>query len=247
LGSEAAPRLERLADAIEVARAAAEEVVRRCAEAVAARGSFTLALSGGSTPRLLYRLLADPGAPYHGQIPWPSVHLLFGDERSVPPGDPASNFRMAREALLDHVPAGSVLRIEGELGAPAAAARYEAALRGRFGAVEVPALDLVLLGLGTDGQIASLFPGSPALLERHRWVATSVGPPPVTERITLTPPVLEAARALLFLVAGPDKAEPLRRFLRPRPAEEPIPAAQLRPHGPVLVLADAAAASAVAP
>jgi 6-phosphogluconolactonase len=237
---EAAPRLVRLADAAGVARAAAEELVRRCAEAVAVRGAFTLALSGGSTPLLLYRLLADPGAPYRAQIPWPSVHLFFGDERGVPPGDPASNFRMAREALLDHVPAGSVLRIEGELGAPAAAVRYEAALRGRFGA-EVPALDLVLLGLGTDGHTASLFPGSPALLERERWVTTSAGPPPATQRITLTPPVLEAARALLFLVAGPDKAEPLRRLLRPSPGEEPIPAAQLRPRGTVLVLADAAA------
>ncbi len=175
------------------------------------------------------------------------MHLLFGDERGVPPGDPASNFRMAREALLDQVPAGSVLRIEGELGAPAAAARYEAVLRDRFGAVGVPALDLVLLGLGTDGHTASLFPGSPALLERERWVATSVGPAPATQRITLTPPVLEAAQALLFLVAGPDKAEPLRRLLRPRPGEEPIPAAQLRPRGAVLVLADAAAAAALGP
>jgi 6-phosphogluconolactonase len=238
-----APRLRRTADAQALAREAAGEVARLAAEAVAARGAFNLALSGGSTPRLLYRLLADPAEPFAGRVPWPQVHVFFGDERAVPPDDPASNYRMAREALLDRVPCGSVHRMEAELGAPEAATRYEAALRDHFGAAEVPVLDLALLGLGADGHTASLFPGSPALRERRHWVMAAEGPPPAVERITLTPPVLERARSLLFLVAGEDKAEPLRRLLRPRPGEAPIPAGQLRPGGSVLVLADRVAAA----
>jgi 6-phosphogluconolactonase len=240
-----APRLLVAADPEALARRAAEEVARRAAEAVASRGTFSLALSGGSTPRLLYRLLAEPTEPFARRVPWPQVHFFFGDERAVPPDDPASNYRMAREALLDLVPSGSVHRMEAELGANEAATRYEAALRDHFGAVEVPVLDLALLGLGTDGHTASLFPGSPALRERRHWVMAAKGPPPAVERITLTPPPLERARALLFLVAGAEKAEPLRRMLRPQAGEDPIPAAQLRPEGEVLVVADRAAVQLV--
>lgn len=241
-----APALVRLPDAAALARAAAEEVARRAQAAVAARGAFTLALSGGSTPRALYRLLADPAEPFRARVPWPAVHAFFGDERAVPQESPEANARTAREALLAHVPLGSVHRIEGEQGAEEAARRYEDDLYAFFGDVPLPTFDLVLLGLGEDGHTASLFPGSPALEERRRWVvAGPPGLPPRVERITLTLPALEAARAALFLVAGADKAEALRRLLRPRPGEPPIPAALLHPQGELLVLADAAAASAL--
>ena len=243
------PRVVRVAeDAVALARAAAEEIARRAAEGAALRGGVALALAGGSTPTALYRLLADPAAPFRARVPWPAVHVFFGDERAVPPESTDANARSARDALLAHVPLGSVHRIEGERGAAEAAVRYEDDLFQHFGDVPFPVFDLVLLGLGADGHTASLFPGSPALDERRRWVVPApAGLPPWVERITLTPPVLEAARALLFLVAGADKAGALRRLVRPRPGEEPIPAARLRPHGEVLVLADAAAAAELGP
>ncbi len=242
------PILERFADPGALARAAAEEVARRAEEAVAARGAFTRALAGGSTPRALYRLLADPREPYRARIRWPAVHAFFGDERAVPADSPDSNARMAREALLDHVPLASVHRIPGELGAEAAADRCEADLRAHFGEVPFPRFDLVLLGLGGDGHTASLFPGSPALGERQRWaVAGPAGLPPRVPRVTLTLPVLDAARAALFLVAGADKATALRRLVRPAAGEEPIPAARVRPQGALLVLADESAAAGLGP
>ena len=239
------PTLVRAPDAAALCWAAAEEVEHRAKEAVAARGAFTLALSGGSTPRALYELLADPTRPFRGRMPWTAVHAFFGDERAVPPDHPQSNYRMASEALLARVPLASVHRIEGERGAEEAAARYEEDLQRHFGAAAVPVFDLVLLGLGTDGHTASLFPGSPVLQERIRWVAASRGPPPVAERVTLTLPVLGAARAAVFLVSGRDKAGPLRRLLRPSP-DENIPAARV--HAVTsMVLADSAAAADLDP
>lgn len=239
-------RLVRFADAAALARAAAEEVARRADEAIGARGIFRLVLAGGSTPRTLYRLLADPAQPGHARIDWPSVHVFFGDERAVPPDSADSNFGMARDALLAGVTLGGIHRIAGEAGAAAAAARYEADLRQHFGAVPVPAFDLVLLGLGPDGHTASLFPGSPALAERQRWVvAAPAGLPPWVERVTLTLPVFDAARALAFLVAGADKAQALRLLVQPPAGAVPIPAARLRPADPALVLADAAATASL--
>jgi 6-phosphogluconolactonase len=246
-GSEgAAPRLVVVEDPAALARAAAEEIGRRAAEAVAPRGAFHLALSGGETPRALYALLAAPAGPYRGRVPWPRVHAWFGDERHVPPDHPDSNFRMANEALLAHVPLAAVYRIEGERPADEAAARYEALLEehlpregGR------PRLDLALQGLGADGHTASLFPGSPALEERDRLVVAPFVPHLRAHRITLTFPALAAARAVIFVVAGAEKAAPLARLLRPVPGEPPIPAARLRPtSGDRLVLADRAAAGA---
>jgi 6-phosphogluconolactonase len=239
------PPVERVADRAELARAAAGELVRRAAEAVAERGAFTLALAGGSTPRALYELLADGSAPFRDLLSWRSVHVFFGDERAVPLIDPQSNYRMARAVLLERVPVGSVQRIEGELGAAEAAARYQVDLGAHFGTGGPPIFDLVLLGLGADGHTASLFPGSPALLERRRWVVFAPGPPPSTERISLTVPVLEAARATVFLVAGTDKAEALRRWVKPRAGEEPIPAARIGFGGSLRVLADAAAVAGI--
>jgi 6-phosphogluconolactonase len=238
------PPVVRVPDAEALAGAAAEELARRAEEAVRARGAFTLALAGGSTPKALYRLLADPAAPFRARVPWRAVHAFFGDERAVPPESPDANARMAREALLDHVPLGTVHRIEGERGAVEAAARYEDDLFQHFGDVPLPVLDLVLLGLGADGHTASLFPGSPALDERRRWVVPApAGLPPWVERITFTLPLLEAARTVLFLVAGADKAGALRRLVRTPPGEEPIPAARIRARGEVIVLADEAAAA----
>ncbi len=237
-------QLVRHADPQALARAAADEVARRAHDAIAARGAFNLVLAGGSTPRALYRLLADPAAPSLGRIDWPSVRVFFGDERAVPERSPDSNFGMARNALLAHVPVGKVLRIAGERGAADAARHYEAKLRAHFGAVALPVFDLVVLGLGPDGHTASLFPQSAALAERQRWVvAATAGLPPWVERVTLTLPVFDAARAVVFLVAGSAKAVALRQLVRPATDVAPIPAARLRPAGPVLVLADDAASA----
>jgi 6-phosphogluconolactonase len=237
-------RLVRLPEAAAVAQAAAEEVTRRAEAAVAARGRFNISLSGGSTPRALYALLADPAAPWRGRVPWAQVHVFFGDERSVPPDHPDSNFRMAQETLLRHVPVAGVHRMEGERPAAEAAERYEATLRRELG-VEVPAFDVALMGLGVDGHTASLFAGSPALDERARWVVAPFVPHLGARRITLTVPVFERARALIFLVAGAEKARALARLLDTPPGEDPIPAARIRPAHEQLVLADAAAAAAV--
>jgi len=210
------------ADAKELMHAAADEVVRCAEEAVRERGRFAWALSGGSTPRDLYRLLASP--PHGDRMPWSAIHVFWGDERHVPPDHPESNFRMAREAMLDHVPlpAANVHRIHAEdPDAAAAANAYEAELRAFF-ELE-PRFDLVLLGLGKDAHTASLFPGSAAVRESERLVIAPWVESQHTFRITLTPPVLDHARLCLFLVSGEDKAEALRAVLEgPRdPARYP--------------------------
>ncbi|HEX3557275.1 MAG TPA: 6-phosphogluconolactonase [Thermoanaerobaculia bacterium] len=211
------------AAAAELTSAAAEEVARRAEEAVRERGLFAWALSGGSTPRDLYRALASP--PYRDRLPWSSVHVFWGDERHVPPDHPDSNFRMAREAMLDAVPlpAENVHRIRAEEpDAAVAAAAYEAELRAFFHLApgEWPRFDLVLLGLGKDAHTASLFPGSPAVHESERLVVAPWVEAQSTFRITLTPPVLNHARLTAFLVSGDDKAEPLRAVLEgPRDPE----------------------------
>jgi 6-phosphogluconolactonase len=240
--------VRRVRDAEAVARAAAEELVGAAARAVAARGRFTLALSGGSTPRRLYALLADPGAPFRGRIPWDRTHVFFGDERSVPPDHPDSNYRMARGALLDHIAAASVHRIRGE--EPGAADAYEAELR-RFFRIPAggapPRLDLVLLGLGPDGHTASLFPGTPAVDETSRWTASPFVPRLGTRRVTLTLPVLDRAREVLFLVSGGEKAPALARVLAAAPGAAALPAALVRPAGGAVWIVDEAAANALGP
>lgn len=238
------PVVRRVADPEALARAAAGELVRVATRAVGERDAFALALAGGETPRRLYELLADPREPFRDRIAWSRTHVFFGDERPVPPDHRDSNFRMAREALLGRVPAASVHRIRGE--DPAAAEEYEAELR-RFFAIPAgeapPRLDLVLLGLGTDAHTASLFPRSPALEERRRWVAAPFVERLGTRRITLTLPILDRARAVLFLVSGGDKAEALARVLEPAAGEELPPAARVRPEGEILWFVDRAAAS----
>ena len=204
-------------------RGVADEIAALAASASAERGRFTWALSGGSTPRDLYRLLASDG--YRDRMPWNAIHFFWGDERHVPPDHPDSNFHMTREAMLDAVPVppGNVHRVPAEEpDASRAAAEYESTLRSFFGLAqgEWPRFDLILLGLGKDGHTASLFPGGDAVNERERLVVAPWVEAQQTFRVTLTPPVLNHARRSMFLVSGEEKAEALRAVLEgPREPE----------------------------
>jgi 5-dehydro-2-deoxygluconokinase len=238
-------RVEVFADGDALARAEAERIVAQAGEAIAARGRFSIALSGGSTPRALYGLLATPA--FASRIDWSRVHVFWGDERCVPPDHAESNFHMTREALLDRVPipGAQVHRIAGEDDPEAAARAYEQILRGFF---DVPdgrperTFDLVLLGMGEDGHTASLFPGTPAVDEDHRWVVPNRSPTGMW-RITLTRLVLDAAGAITFLVAGAAKADRLHDVLDEPPRAPPLPAQLIHPmHGALTWMVDAAAA-----
>ncbi|HEU0156601.1 MAG TPA: 6-phosphogluconolactonase [Stellaceae bacterium] len=212
--------------------------------AAAQSGPFAICLSGGSTPRRLYQLLASD--PCRGMMPWDRVHWFWGDERFVPWDHPDSNYRMAREAMLAHAPvkAQNIHPIE-TAGEPAhGARRYERELKTYYGAEALDPtrllFDVTLLGLGPDGHTASLFPGTAILEERQRWAAEIVGARPET-RITLTYPVLESSRHTAFLVAGTDKREILARALA---GDQALPAARLKPQGDLVWFVDAAARSA---
>ena len=225
------------------------------ASAAAMRGSqrFVVALSGGATPRDLYARLARP--PYAGQLEWRHVHVCWGDERCVAPDDPASNYRMAREALLDQVPipALNVHRIRGEDDPVSAAAAYEHELRAMFATPEgaprsTPGarFDLVLLGMGNDGHTASLFPATTAIREtgpQARWVRAQHVESVSSWRITLTPALLNAAAEVLFLVSGAEKAPALRAVLTGPYQPEKLPAQIIAPQaGRLRWFVDAAAA-----
>jgi 6-phosphogluconolactonase len=205
-------------------------------------GAFAIALSGGSTPKALYHLLATP--PWRDRFPFDRAHWFWGDERFVPPGDPRSNQRMVREALLDHVPIppANIHPIETVGESPdAAAAAYERALKAFYRTDPLdaarPLFEVVLLGLGTDGHTASLFPGTSVLDERTHWTAAVIGAQ-TEPRITLTYPALESSRHTAFLVAGADKTAMLQRL---RAGDATLPAARLQPQGDLVILADAAA------
>lgn len=203
-------------DASALMRAVADEITQIAERAVDERGRFTWALAGGSTPRALYRLLASDD--YRDRLPWRLIHFFWGDERHVPPDHPDSNFRMAREAMLDAVPVppDNVHRVPAEeADAQRAAAEYEAILRSFFAlhAGDRPRFDLILLGLGKDAHTASLFPGGEAVHERERLVVAPWVEEQKTFRITLTPPALNHARRVLFLVSGEEKAEALHAVL----------------------------------
>ena len=226
------------ADAGELARLAAAEVLAHARRALVERGVFHVALAGGSTPRAAYRELARSGASF---ARW---HAWFGDERCVPPDHPDSNYRMALEAWLGTVPAApEVHRLRGEAPPEEEARRYAAELDQHLG--PAPRLDLVLLGVGADGHTASLFPGSAALDSRSA-VAVAHAPRPPVERLTLTLPVLNGARAVLFLVAGSDKRAALSAARSNAPGAPKIPAACVRPEGELLWLVDPAAAGSSA-
>jgi 6-phosphogluconolactonase len=203
-------------DAAEVARAAARRFVDWAWQAIARDGLFNVALSGGSTPREMYRLLGTQ--EFRTQIDWPRVRLFWGDERAVPPDDPDSNYGMVRRELLLRVPIPSenVHRMEAEASPIGRAAhKYEALLREWLPVDDrgFPVFHLVLLGLGADGHTASLFPGARLLRETTRWVSTPSLGKTGTRRMTLTLPVLEAAQRILFLVTGSEKAAMLRVVL----------------------------------
>lgn len=231
--------------------AAAERFVVAASRAIQSSGRFHLALSGGSTPRGLYALLASD--PHASRVAWPRVHVFWGDERCVAPQDPASNQRMARETLLDHVPVPSshLHAIDGENDPETAAARYEQALREAFATPVGPPrsapgarFDLVLLGLGDDGHTASLFPGTPAVREARRWVVAEQIEKLSAWRVTLTPLVINAAAEVWFLVSGRAKAAILRRILRGPREPDRLPAQAISPRdGELHWLVDAAAAS----
>ncbi len=210
--------------------AAIEVVVLEAAASIARHGRFTVVLAGGSTPQGLYQRLAS--APHRDRIDWTRVHLFWGDERCVPPGDAASNYRMARESLIDHVPVPpeQVHRIRGEDEPGTEAARYDALLRTAMnvpGGSRAGAFDLVLLGLGTDGHTASLFPGLTAQSETTRWVVAEHIDAERGWRITLTPVPLNAASAVVFLVAGADKAPALAAVIEGPVTPDALPAQRI--------------------
>ncbi len=218
--------IEIAADLEDLSQRAAKLFTAAARRTVMARGLFRVALSGGTTPRRTYQLLAAP--PFRDQVPWQAVEVFWGDERCVPPEDPRSNQRLARQALLDHVPipAGRIRPMACN-GDPAAAARAYQQLLARRCGPGLPRFDLVLLGLGPDGHTASLFPGSPALQEERRWVSEVLVPGQDFARLTLTLPVLNHAAEILFLAAGAEKAAALGQILNG--AEPQLPAARVRP------------------
>lgn len=234
-------------DAEAVAQYAAREFVRRARAAIEASGAFKVALAGGSTPRRAYELLADPSLST--QVDWEATHIFFGDERSVPPDHSDSNYRAAFETLLSKVkiPDAQVHRMAGERAdLEIAATEYEATLAESFDlTVEsgLPRFDLVMLGMGDDGHTASLFPGTAALDETRAWVVANDVPQKATRRLTLTAPVLNAARCVMFAVEGGDKAAPLAEVLEGPRDPRRLPSQLIAPRdGELLWLVDRAAA-----
>lgn len=219
-----------LPDLESVAEAAAREFSEACREATGSRGVFRVALSGGSTPRALYARLAS--APHREEIAWDRVRFFWGDERCVPPDSERSNYRMAKETLLDplRIPARHVFRMRGEDEPARSAAAYEELLATEFER-DPPRFDLVLLGMGADGHTASLFQRSRALTVRRRSVTENYVRALREWRLTLTLRALNAARRVLFLVAGADKRPAAERVLARKRGWRALPAAGVRPAG----------------
>jgi 6-phosphogluconolactonase len=239
------------ADSAALAVASAERFALAAERAIAERGRFVVALSGGSTPRSTFELLARE--PLTSRVNWARVVFVWGDERCVPPTNVESNFHMAREALLDHVlvPPGNVHRMHGEDDPESAATSYEATLRTLFQTPDGPPsfergrnIDLALLGLGENGHTASIFPGSAVVNERVKWVSPDYVPAVSMWRITLTSPVLNAASEILFLVSGASKASVLQRVLEGHHVPHELPAQLIAPtHGRLQWMVDRAAAA----
>lgn len=219
-----------------LAQAAAQHFAGLAAAAIAQKGRFSVALAGGSTPKATYALLAGPA---YSALGWELIHIFFCDERCVSPDHPDSNYRMARLALLDHIPIplSNIHRIPGELPPGRAASVYQDDLFSFFNLKSTiynpQSFDLILLGLGDDGHTASLFPGSPALKITDRWVVAvehNQPPPPLVTRLSLTLPAINAAAQVTFLVSGLAKASRLQEVLKPLyAATPPLPAQLIRP------------------
>ncbi|MBW2059252.1 MAG: 6-phosphogluconolactonase [Deltaproteobacteria bacterium] len=230
---------------------AAEYICTVATESARERGAVSFALAGGGTPKPVYECLA--GSAYAGRMPWPRVHIFWGDERCVPPDHPYSNYGMALRAMISRVPIPreNVHRILGEESPERAAEAYEQTLRRFFASPGVktapaggrgfPCFDLILLGLGKDGHTASLFPGDPALEEKHRWVVpvgNPIGEPPVP-RVSLSLPVINRAGGVVFLVSGKAKQEVVRSVVEGRETgHPPSPAARVRPEGRLVWFVD---------
>ena len=237
-----------LPSAAALAEAAAARFVAAAGDAIDSHGQFVVALSGGSTPRDTYLLLGTEALV--SRVMWSRVQVLWGDERCVPPDHIESNYRMARETLLERVPipAANVHRVHGEDDPATAAEVYEATLRALLRTPAGARIDLVLLGLGEDGHTASLFPGSAAVHEQTRWAMVTQAAAPSMWRITLTPPVINAAAEVLFLVSGGAKAGILRRVLEGTRRPQDLPAQAIAPsNGRVRWCVDAAAAADLTP
>jgi 6-phosphogluconolactonase len=232
----------------DLVQGAAELTTALALTAVEARGRFTVALAGGGTPRPVYSLLTEPD--FANRIPWDKVHVFFGDERCVPPTDERSNYRMAREALLQHVPLppANIHRIGGEDDPARAALAYEQDMRRFFRTGSPPAFDLIFLGLGENGHTASLFPGTASLREDERWVVPQYVEITGTWRVTMTLPLINAARYVVFMVTGSEKADVLVRILEGHFEPDVLPAQMVLPtNGQIRWLVDAAAGARVLP
>jgi 6-phosphogluconolactonase len=221
-------------------QAAAEIFLRESAQAIADRGRFSVSLSGGSTPRALYELLASPH--YVAQVDWSRVAFFWGDERCVPPEHNDSDYGMAKAALLDYLPAHAspqIYRLEGEIQPEVAANRYEQILRNYFGDCPEQSFDLLLLGLGEDVHTASLFPGTQPIHETTRWVAAHYVPKLAAWRLTLTPPIFNRAQTTVFLVTGNTKLPALQHLLHSPFSPDQYPAQIIQPtNDRLLILTD---------
>jgi len=222
-----------------------KDLARAAAEHFVARHPKTVALSGGSTPKLLFELLADPNEPFRDQIAWPNIHFFWSDERHVPPDHPDSNYRMANEAMLSRVPVtqSNIHRVRSENPSAAnAASEYEQILI-KTTQQSLPQLDLILLGLGPDGHTASIFPGSEVLHETERLVAAPWVEKFQTYRITMTLPLLNNGASVVFLVSGAEKAQIVKEVLE---GPEKYPAQAVKPtHGELLWMLDKDAAGEI--
>ncbi len=234
-------------DLAALSTAAAELMIQAASQAIETRDRFSLCLSGGNTPRALYTLLSQPG--YRQRIDWQKVDIFWGDERCVPPDHPDSDYGMAYHALLSHLAKGAqpvIYRLEGELDPQTAADRYESILHTYFGARPETSFDLLLLGMGEDGHTASLFPGTLPIQETERWVCAHFVPKLATNRLTLTPPILNLARRVIFLAAGQNKATVLKDVLFGQQDPDLLPSQSIQPHsGDLIWLIDKEAASAL--
>lgn len=233
------PEIKVLPDAASLAREAGERIATAAVEAINTHDTFSLALSGGATPKPIYELLAQE--PFRSRVDWNKVEIYFGDERCVPPDSPQSNYRMANDALLSRVPiaAGNVHRIRGEIDPNEAAKEYGQMLKERFGD---GGLDLVLLGMGPDGHTASLFPGTQALHEAHHRCVANFVPKLNAWRVTLTAPFINRSKQVMLLVAGADKSQILSKVLEEPADAERYPVQSIQPEGRLIWLMDAAAA-----